>query len=124
MGDDATVTASPDGFLGRLTPDDAAALVGLGRVRRYPARAALFFEGDDAHEVLIITSGDVKVTMTSPDGREVVLDVLGPGELLGELSAIDGAPVRPGRRPSLRWSWSPSMWPVSTSLSMTTTASL
>ena len=96
MGDDATVTASPGGFLGRLTPDDAAALVGLGRVRRYPARSALFFEGDDAHEVLIITSGEVKVTVTSPDGREVVLDVLGPGELLGELSAIDGAPRSAG----------------------------
>ena len=56
----------------------------------------VFFEGDDAHEVLIITSGEVKVTVTSPDGREVVLDVLGPGELLGELSAIDGAPRSAG----------------------------
>ena len=96
MGDDATVTASPGGFLSRLTPDDAAALVGMGRVRRYPARSAVFFEGDDAHEVLIITSGEVKVTVTSPDGRDVVLDVLGPGELLGELSAIDGAPRSAG----------------------------
>ena len=48
------------------------------------------------HEVLIITSGEVKVTVTSPDGREVVLDVLGGGELLGELSAIDGAPRSAG----------------------------
>ncbi len=32
------------------------------------------------------------MTVTSGDGREVVLAVLGPGELLGELSAIDGAP--------------------------------
>jgi CRP-like cAMP-binding protein len=68
----------------------------LGRVRRYPARSVLFFEGDDAHEVLIIQSGEVKVTMISSEGREVVLDVLGPGELLGELSAIDGAPRSAG----------------------------
>jgi len=92
MGPDpSAVTPAPTGFVARLTPPDAAALVGLGRVRRYPARSVVFFEGDDAHEVLIIKSGSVKVTVTSLDGREVVLDVLGPGELLGELSAIDGA---------------------------------
>jgi len=85
-------TAEPTGFLGRLCPDDASALLGLGRSRRYPARSAVFFQGDDAHEVLIIRSGQVKVTVCGADGRDVVLDVLGPGELLGELSAIDGAP--------------------------------
>jgi CRP/FNR family cyclic AMP-dependent transcriptional regulator len=97
MGDDLkAVTPSPTGFLARLSPSDAAALVGLGRVRRYPPRSVVFFEGDDAHEVLIINSGQVKVTVTSLEGREVVLDVLGPGELLGELSAIDGAPRSAG----------------------------
>lgn len=82
----------PGGFLGRLRPQDAAALVGLGRMRRYPPHSVVFFQGDTAHEVLIVHNGQVKVAVVSVDGREVVLDVLGPGELLGELSAIDGAP--------------------------------
>ena len=86
-GDEAT-----SGFLGRLCLADASALLALGRARSYPGRSAIFFEGDDAHEVLIVDSGQVKVTVTSTDGREVVLAVLGPGELLGELSAVDGAP--------------------------------
>jgi CRP-like cAMP-binding protein len=34
----------------------------------------------------------VKLTITSLNGQEVVLDLLGPGELLGELAAIDGSP--------------------------------
>ena len=34
----------------------------------------------------------MKISHTSPDGRETVLDFRGPGELVGELSAIDGAP--------------------------------
>jgi CRP/FNR family cyclic AMP-dependent transcriptional regulator len=97
MGDEPkAVTFSPPGFLARLSPPDAAALVGLGRLRRYPARSVVFFEGDDAHEVLLIHLGQVKVTVSSIHGREVVLDVLGPGELLGELSAIDGAPRSAG----------------------------
>jgi CRP-like cAMP-binding protein len=80
------------GFLGRLDPADGEALVALGRARHYPSRSVVFFEGDDAHEVLIVTGGQVKVTITSVDGREIVLDVLGEGDILGELSAIDGAP--------------------------------
>src|SRR5579859_7046332 len=96
VDDAGLVTPSLTGFLARISPQDAAALVGLGRVRRYPARSVVFFEGDDAHEVLIMNSGEVKVTVTSMEGREVVLDVLGPGELLGELSAIDGAPRSAG----------------------------
>lgn len=80
------------GFLGQLDPQTATGLLALGRVRRYPARSIVFFEGDDAQELLIVRSGQIKVFTTSADGREVILDVLGPGEILGELSAIDGKP--------------------------------
>jgi CRP-like cAMP-binding protein len=78
------------GFCGRLDPADATALAALGRSRTFPARSVLFFEGDDAHEVMIVRSGQVKVSAVGLDGREVVLDVLGPEAILGELSAIDG----------------------------------
>jgi CRP-like cAMP-binding protein len=78
------------GFCARLDPADAAALVALGRSRTVPAKSVLFFEGDDAHDVVIVGSGQVKVSAVGLDGREVVLDVLGPEEILGELSAIDG----------------------------------
>jgi CRP/FNR family transcriptional regulator, cyclic AMP receptor protein len=83
---------SRTGFLGRLADDDVAALFALGRERRFRARSVLFFEGDDAHDVFVVLTGDVKVALTSADGREVVLDVVGAGDILGELSAIDGGP--------------------------------
>ena len=53
----------------------------------------LFFEGEDASSVLFVLSGRVKVSIAAPSGREVVLDVLGPGDIVGELSAIDGLPL-------------------------------
>ena len=62
----------------------------LARHRDHRRGASLFFEGDRAHDVLLLCSGQVKVTRVSSDGREVVLDVVGPGDILGELSAIDG----------------------------------
>jgi CRP-like cAMP-binding protein len=49
-------------------------------------------EGDGPHDVTIVESGDVKVVTTASNGSEVVLDVIGPEELLGELSALDGEP--------------------------------
>ena len=42
--------------------------------------------------MLILLEGRVKLTCATEDGREVVLAVRGPGDLLGELSAIDQAP--------------------------------
>jgi CRP-like cAMP-binding protein len=71
--------------------DEALALLEQhGRMRRYPRGSLLFAEGDEAHEVLLVRSGAVKIVVTSASGREVVLDVLEAGQLLGELSAIDG----------------------------------
>ena len=81
---------NPLPLLARLDDSDAAALRAIATRRRYPAGATLFFEGDTAHEVVIIAQGDVSVFVTGADGREVVIDVFSAGSLLGELSAIDG----------------------------------
>jgi CRP-like cAMP-binding protein len=77
------------GFLDGLAPESAAAVEALGRVRRYPKGSLIFAEGDGGTEVLLIRSGAVKVLVTAPNGREVVLDVMERGEILGEMSAID-----------------------------------
>lgn len=64
-----------------------------GTRRRYPRGATLLNEGDIAGRVMIIETGRVKISCLSPEGRESVLGVRGPGQLLGELSVIDGKPV-------------------------------
>lgn len=71
---------------------DLATLRGLGSRRSLRAGSTLFMEGDGPHDVTVVEAGDIKVVTTAPNGNEVVLDVVGPGELLGELSALDGAP--------------------------------
>ena len=83
---------SADGFLGALDPADVDVLTSSGQARRFRRGAMLFHEGDDPDHVLIVRSGRVKVSSYTADGKEVVLAVRGPGELLGELSAIDGEP--------------------------------
>jgi CRP/FNR family cyclic AMP-dependent transcriptional regulator len=58
--------------------------------QRYPAGATLFIEGDRLGVVIVIQRGDVKVCGTAAGGREIVFDVLGPGDVVGELAALDG----------------------------------
>ena len=80
------------GFLGRIDPEAAAELTALGRRRTIARGVPLFLEGDDAHDVFVIVDGHVKIVLTAATGREVVLAVMGAGDLLGELSAIDRNP--------------------------------
>lgn len=77
-------------FLARLGPDAVGKLRALGSRRRFPAGATIFVEGDEAFEALVLLSGTVKVTVTAAGGREVILDVLGEGEIVGELAVVDG----------------------------------
>lgn len=52
----------------------------------------LFHEGDPGERMFIITEGKIKLGNTAPDGREGLLAILGPSELLGELSLFDPGP--------------------------------
>jgi CRP/FNR family cyclic AMP-dependent transcriptional regulator len=69
-----------------------AALRREGHTRKFQRGQALFTEGDRAERVFLIERGWVTVTSVAPDGREIVLGLRGPGDMLGELSALDGEP--------------------------------
>jgi CRP-like cAMP-binding protein len=64
----------------------------LGQRRRYAAGRTLFREGEASDRVFLIHSGRVKVVTVSAEGRELLLAVRGPGELIGEMSVLDGQP--------------------------------
>lgn len=81
------------GFVARLDPEARAALLRLGRVRRYRRGATLLLQGALDDTAGVVLEGRVKVTLDTPDGREVVLAILGPGDLLGEFEAIEPEPV-------------------------------
>ena len=82
--------ASP--FLDAVGERVAAALLADAVLRRWPAGSVLFHEGDRADRVLLVREGRVKLVATEANGTETVLAVRGPGELLGEVAAVDGRP--------------------------------
>ena len=56
---------------------------------KVPRGQELFHEGDQGDSLYVITDGKVKLGRRSPDGRENLLAILGPGEMFGELSLFD-----------------------------------
>lgn len=69
---------------------DLDALRPLGSRRSLGAGSTLFSEGDEPFDVAIVERGDIKLVTVARNGQEVVLDVAGAGEVIGELSALDG----------------------------------
>jgi CRP-like cAMP-binding protein len=80
------------GFLGTLEPGQAGDLRARGIARRFRKGQAIFHQGGASDRVVVLLSGRVKVSTLSDEGKEIVLAFRGPGDLLGELSAIDGEP--------------------------------
>jgi len=60
-----------------------------GRERRFAARQTIFARGDDGDSLAIVESGVVRISIFGSDGRELVLALLGPGDVIGEISVID-----------------------------------
>jgi CRP-like cAMP-binding protein len=80
------------GFVASLSADERAAFESLGRRRQFRAGQVLFTEGDEGRDVVVLLDGSVKVVSAAASGREVILEVIDRGELIGEMSAIDGQP--------------------------------
>jgi CRP/FNR family transcriptional regulator, cyclic AMP receptor protein len=72
----------------RLAGNDLRALVGSASVRVFDERATLFAQGDEGRSVLVVVHGYVKLSAVTAGGREVVLDVVGPGDVFGELGVL------------------------------------
>jgi CRP/FNR family cyclic AMP-dependent transcriptional regulator len=82
----------PASFLATLDDASRTSLVEAGRGMSLPDGSSLLFEGDDSGRMIVILAGSVRVFSTAANGREVLVTVVGPGEILGEMSALDGVP--------------------------------
>lgn len=66
-------------------------LVAAGTVRSYPKHVLLIQEGDRSDQLYVVLSGRLKVYLSDGDGREIVIDTLGPRQCFGEM-ALEGEP--------------------------------
>ena len=69
---------------------DALAAVAVEETHR--ARAYVFMEGDPSRWFYLVKSGHVKIVRHSKAGKDVVLELLGPGEVFGGVAVIERRP--------------------------------
>jgi len=52
--------------------------------------STIFSKGDAGNSLVAVISGTVKISISSPDGRTAILNLIGPGEIFGEVALLDG----------------------------------
>lgn len=68
------------------------ALRAIGRTRRFRNRQTIFSRGDPGDFLAIVESGVARISLFNPDGRELALALVGPGEMIGEIGVLDRQP--------------------------------
>ncbi|SDG06297.1 cAMP-binding domain of CRP or a regulatory subunit of cAMP-dependent protein kinases [Lentzea fradiae] len=81
---------SDQSFWGMLEQPDRSALEAAATRVLFQPGSVICHQGDNSRNVLLVSHGRVKVSRFALTGEETVLAVRGPGEIIGELSAIDG----------------------------------
>ena len=80
-------------FLGALGSEALLDLAGRSRVQRYRSGDLIFAKGSSGDYAVVVLSGRVKIVSVSPQtGTEIILNLIDPGHVFGELALLDGQP--------------------------------
>ena len=75
-----------------LDERELASIAAVARTRRYAKDDAVFHADEIGDVFYLIREGQVKVTMTSPEGKEIILSILAAGDFFGEMALFDNEP--------------------------------
>jgi CRP/FNR family cyclic AMP-dependent transcriptional regulator len=75
-------------LLGRLRPRVRTTLLELGTPMSYAARQSVIRQGEDSRWALLLLQGCVKVVVHTEIGRDVLVGMRGPGEMVGEMALL------------------------------------
>ncbi len=87
---DDVLCASP--LFRRLAPADRRELGAIARERTFDRAAFLFREGDPSDCLHAVVTGRVKVFKTSACGRDLILEIFGPGDAVGAAAVYESRP--------------------------------
>jgi CRP/FNR family transcriptional regulator, cyclic AMP receptor protein len=73
-----------------LAPDAMDQLCRYAKLTSLKRGATISSKGDPGTSLYAVISGTVKISVSSPDGRNAILNLIGPGEIFGEVAVLDG----------------------------------
>jgi CRP-like cAMP-binding protein len=76
----------------KLAPKDRDSLVARARMRSFNAGESIFLMGDLHDSMIAILKGEVRISIPSVDGKELILAIVYAGEVFGEIAMLDGKP--------------------------------
>ena len=82
--------SGPNSLLRSISEAQAEAIFSDGRRKAFRKGEQIFEQGGEGDSAVLILSGAVKVSMVAATGREIVFAYLSAGELVGEISVLDG----------------------------------
>jgi CRP-like cAMP-binding protein len=88
---DGPAFIKPVALFSSLDPSVLTELSAAARVRRVDAGSVIFRQGDPAAAFFVLDTGSVKAIQLTPDGHQVVLRLISPGDAFGGVAAFDGA---------------------------------
>src|SRR6188768_1720265 len=89
---DRTMALKAVPFFTLLSDRELDVIRAVASEKSYPKNAVVLTEGEMGDSLYMIQSGKVKVFIGDEEGREIILKILGPGDLFGEMSMIDKQP--------------------------------
>jgi len=89
--DYSTCDQKRTGFLCHLSPEASQKLMGIQHTRTYPTGTVLFLENEEACGLLLICSGQIKLSFSSSTGKRLVLRIAKAGDVLGLTSVMSDA---------------------------------
>ena len=75
-----------------MRPAELDAILALASERRYRRGQTIYQKGDNGSSMMAVLRGRVRVSSVSSEGKEVTLNVINPGEVVGEIALLDGQP--------------------------------
>ncbi|WP_207457716.1 Crp/Fnr family transcriptional regulator [Azospirillum sp. SYSU D00513] len=88
--DEVAAVLQRNRLLGELDDAEMRELLALGRLVRFDIGQTVFSKGDPGDCLFAILKGQIGIRASSADGKAMLLNVLDPGDVLGEIALIDG----------------------------------
>ncbi len=92
MNQDVNSLLAQVDLFSELDHEEMAQVAGVVQLRSLAKDTTIFNAGDPADAVYIVATGKVKIVVTSTDGRDFILTILGAGQVFGEMALLESAP--------------------------------
>jgi CRP-like cAMP-binding protein len=79
-------------FFRAMRPTEIEEIIGFAAERRIARGTTVFAKGEPGSSMMAVLAGRLRIGSVSHDGKEVTLNVIGPGEIVGEIALLDGKP--------------------------------